>query len=148
MPQTINDVTPSGTTARVLSVAVEVSTRSRGVGISSPNSPDTIRIHTPGAGDAPGLMARIRKARDPTPDRILRTHDVGHDGVWLAGWRHQEAPDIAIVMGDPARLEVVRRARVAKTTPSMPGAGCGPPRPRAPRLPSSSGPCRRDPNGQ
>ena len=117
MPQTLNDVTPSGDTAGALSVAVEVSTRSWVVGISIPGAPNTARIHTLGAGDTAGLIARIRKAQDMTTDRILLTDDVGTEGFWLARWRHQEAPDIAIVMCDPASLEVVRRAQVAKTDP-------------------------------
>jgi len=117
MPRTINDVTPSGTTARALYVAVEVSTKSWVVGISGPGSPNTVRIHTLGAGDTAGLIAGIRKARDTTADRILLTYEAGYEGFWLARWLHQEAPDIAIVMCDPASLEVVRRAKVAKTDP-------------------------------
>ena len=117
MPQTINDVTPSGDTAGALYVAVEVSTKSWVVGISIPGAPNTARIHTLGAGDAAGLIARIRKAQDMTTDRILLTYEVGYEGFWLARWLHQEAPDIAIVMCDPASLEVVRRAKVAKTDP-------------------------------
>ncbi len=117
MPQTINDVTPSGDTAGALYVAVEVSPKSWVVGISIPGAPNTTRIHTLGAGDAAGLIARIRKAQDMTTDRILLTYEVGYEGFWLARWLHQEAPDIAIVMCDPASLEVVRRAKVAKTDP-------------------------------
>ncbi len=117
MPQTINDVTPSGDTAEALYVAVEVSTKSWVVGISSPDSPSTIRIHTLAAGDTASLVAKIRKAQDTTTDRILLTYEVGYEGFWLARWLHQEAPDIAIVMCDPASLEVVRRAKVAKTDP-------------------------------
>ncbi len=117
MPQTINDVTPSGTTAQALYVAVEVSTRSWVVGISSPDAPNTIRIHTLGAGDTAGVLARIRKACSAETVRILLTCEVGYEGFWLARWLHQEAPDIAIVMCDPASLEVVRRAKAARTDP-------------------------------
>ncbi len=117
MPQNINDVTPSGDTAEALYVAVGVSTKSRVVGISSPDSPNTIRIHTLAAGDTASLVARIRKAQDTTADRILLTYEVGYEGFWLARWLHQAAPDIAIVMCDPASLEVVRQAKVAKTDP-------------------------------
>ncbi len=86
MPQTINDVTPSGDTAGALYVAVEVSTKSWVVGISIPGAPNTARIHTLGAGDAAGLIARIRKAQDMTTDRILLTYEVGYEGFWLARW--------------------------------------------------------------
>ncbi len=113
MPQNINDVTPSGDTAEALYAAVGASTRSRVVGISGPDPPSTIRIHTLAAGDTAGLVAGIRKARDTAADRILLTCEVGYEGFWL----HREAPDIAIVMCDPTSLEVVRRAKVAKADP-------------------------------
>ncbi len=115
MSQTLNDVTPSGTTAQALYVAVAVSTKSWVVGISSSDAPNTIRIHTLGAGDTAGVLARIRKACSAETVRILLTCEVGDEGFWLARGLHQEAPDIAIVMCDPASLEVVRRAKVAKT---------------------------------
>ena len=52
--------------------------------------PNTVRIHTLGAGDTAGLMARIRKACSVETVRILLTDDVGTEGFWLARWRHQE----------------------------------------------------------
>lgn len=87
------------------------------VGISIPGAPHTIRIHTLEAGDAAGLVARIGKAQTKKTDRVLLTYEVGYEGFWLARWLHQKAPDIAIVMCDPANLEVVRQAKVAKTDP-------------------------------
>jgi len=41
----------------------------------------------------------------------------------MARGLHPEAPDIAIVMGDPASPEVVRRAKVAKTGDGHGGVG-------------------------
>ena len=47
----INDVRPSGNNTRALYVAVEVSTKSWVVGISAPDTVNTVRIHTLSSGD-------------------------------------------------------------------------------------------------
>ncbi len=46
---------------------------------------------------------------------MLLTCEAGFEGFWLARWRGKHAPEIDVVICDPASLEVVRRKRRAKT---------------------------------
>ena len=46
---------------------------------------------------------------------MLLTYEAGYEGFWLARWLGEHAPEIDVVICDPASLEVVRRKRRAKT---------------------------------
>ncbi len=74
-----------------------------GVGISSPDTPQ----YGPHP-DAAGLMAtRIRQAQDTTTDRVLRTDDVGTDGVWPARHRHRGGRPPMVDRPSPVRGRVI-----------------------------------------
>ena len=118
MSNDVNDVTPSRGEASTLYVAVEVSDKAWVVGIGDPKDPGRVSMHTLAPADADGLVAKIGKAcaRAGDPERVLLTYEAGYEGFWLArrlgGCAGRR---IDVVMCDPTGLEVVRRAKAAKT---------------------------------
>ena len=118
MSNDLNDAAPSRGEVSTLYVAVEVSDKSWVVGIGDPQDPGKVSMHTLPPADAEGLVAKIGNACDRAgdPPRVLLTYEAGYEGFWLArrlGGR--EGRRIDVVMCDPAGLEVVRRAKAAKT---------------------------------
>ena len=116
MSKDLNDVAPSKGEASTLYVALEVSASSWVVGIGDPEL-DRIGMHKLEPADTGGLLERIGKAcaGDDRPSRVLLTYEAGYEGFWLARWLGEHAPEIDVVVCDPASLEVVRRKRKAKT---------------------------------
>ena len=116
MSKDLNDVAPSKGKVNTLYVALEVSASSWVVGIGDPEL-DKIGMHKLEPADTGGLLERIGKACAGAdgPSRVLLTYEAGYEGFWLARWLGEHAPEIDVVVCDPASLEVVRRKRRAKT---------------------------------
>ena len=116
MSKDLNDVAPSKGEVSTLYVALEVSASSWVVGIGDPEL-DKIGMHKLAPADTGGLLERIGKAcaGEGGPSRVLLTYEAGYEGFWLARWLGEHAPEIDVVICDPASLEVVRRKRRAKT---------------------------------
>ena len=117
MSNDLNDVAPSKGEANTLFVALEVSGTSWVVGIGDPRQPDKVGVHKLAPADTGGLLGRIEKACSGAdgPSRVLLTYEAGYEGFWLVRWLGKHAPEINVVVCDPASLEVVRRKKRAKT---------------------------------
>ncbi len=117
MPKDLNGVTPSGGEVNTLCVALEVSGSSWVVAVGGPGEPDRVGMHKLEPADTGGLLEKIAKTRAGAggPSRTLLTCEAGYEGFWLARWLGARAPEIDVVVCDPAGLEVVRRKRRAKT---------------------------------
>ena len=117
MPKDLNDVAPSRGEVSTLYVAVEVSDKSWVVGIGDPGDAGKVGMYSLVPADTDGLLAKIGKAcaRSGDPPRVLLTYEAGYEGFWLARWLAVHAPQIDVLICDPASLEVVRKAKRAKT---------------------------------
>ena len=119
MSKELNDVAPSMGEVSTLFVALEVSGTSWVVGIGDPEQPDKVGMHRLAPADTAGLLGKIGTARASAgadgPSRVLLTYEAGFEGFWLARWLGEHAPEIDVVICDPASLEVVRKKRRAKT---------------------------------
>ena len=117
MSKDLNDVAPSRGDVSTLYVAVEVSGRSWVVGIGDPEDPGKVGMYKLAPADTEGLVAKIEKAcaRAGDPSRVLLTYEAGYEGFWMARWFGGHAPQIDVVVCDPASLEVVRKKKRAKT---------------------------------
>ncbi|MDE0210861.1 MAG: IS110 family transposase [Boseongicola sp.] len=117
MSKSLNDVAPSMGEVSTLYVAVEVSGKSWVIGIGDLVEPGKVGMHTLPPADVEGLVEKIGKvrARADGPSRVLLTYEAGYEGFWLARWLGEHAPEIEVVICDPASLEVVRKKRKAKT---------------------------------
>ena len=117
MSKDLNDVAPSKGEVSTLYVAVEVSGKSWVVGIGDPEDPGRVGLHKLDPADTKGLVAKIGRscARAGDLSRVLLTYEAGYEGFWLARWLAEHAPQIDVVMCDPASLEVVRKKKKAKT---------------------------------
>ncbi len=116
MSKDLNGVTPSGGEVNTLCVALEVSGSSWVVAVGGPGEP-SVGMHKLEPADTGGLLEKIAKARAGAGglSRTLLTYEAGYEGFWLARWLGARAPEIDVVVCDPASLEVVRRKRRAKT---------------------------------
>ena len=85
------------------------------MGYRAPEEPGKVGMHTLAPADTGALVAKIGKAcaRFGDPCRVLLTYEAG--GFWLARWLGEHAPEIEVVVCDPASLEVVRKKKKAKT---------------------------------
>ena len=117
MSKDLNDVAPSLGEVNTLFVALEVSGTSWVVGIGDPEQRDKVGMHKLAPADTAGLLGKIGKVRAGAdgPSRVLLTYEAGFEGFWLARWLGEHAPEIDVVICDPASLEVVRKKRRAKT---------------------------------
>ena len=117
MSKELNDVAPSGGEVSTLYVSVEVSNKSWVVGVGAPEDPGRVGMYTLAPADTQGLVAKIGKvrARVGDPARVLLTYEAGYEGFWFARWLGEHAPEIDVVVCDPASLEVVRKKKQAKT---------------------------------
>ncbi len=117
MSKELNDVAPSMGEVSTLYVALEVSGTSWVLGIGDPEQPDKVGMHKLAPADTAGLLEKIGNARAGAdgPSRVLLTYEAGFEGFWLARWLGEHAPEIDVVICDPASLEVVRKKRRAKT---------------------------------
>ena len=117
MSKDLNDVAPSLGEVNTLYVALEVSGTSWVVGIGDPEQRDKVGMHKLAPADTEGLLEKLGRARAGAdgPSRVLLTYEAGYEGFWLVRWLGEHAPEIDVVICDPASLEVVRRKRRAKT---------------------------------
>ena len=117
MSKELNDVAPSLGEISTLYVALEVSGTSWVLGIGDPEQSGKVGMHKLAPADTAGLLEKIGNARAGAdgPSRVLLTYEAGFEGFWLARWLGEHAPEIDVVICDPASLEVVRRKRRAKT---------------------------------
>ncbi len=115
MSEELNDVAPSKGEFSTLCVALEVSSTSWVVGIAGESG--KVGMHKLAPADTGGLLERIGKACAGVdgPSRVLLTCEAGYEGFWLARWLGEHAPQVDVVICDPASLEVVRRRKKAKT---------------------------------
>jgi transposase len=99
-----------------LFVALELSRASWVIGIQGPGARRP-SLHRRPAGDAAGVVDLVERHRrkDATapPIPVLCCYEIGYDGFWLS--RYLAAHGIAVVVVDPASMQVSRRARRAKT---------------------------------
>lgn len=98
--------------------ALEVSNSSWVLAIGHPTESGKISIHQLPPHDVEALLAKLRTAQaaagnDPCVPRVLLTYEAGYEGFWLA--RRLADEDVAVIVCDPASLEVVRRRKKAKT---------------------------------
>lgn len=66
--------------------------------------------------DVEALLATLRTAQaaaDPCVTRVVLTYEAGYEGFWLA--RRLADEDVAVIVCDPAILEVVRWRKKPKT---------------------------------
>lgn len=98
-------------------LSVEVSRSSWVVAVYCPTTDDNIRTHKLDAADTKGLLALALKAqsRMGSPAKVLLCYEAGFEGVWLARYLDKMAPDIEVVIIDPASLQVDRRFKKVKT---------------------------------
>ena len=101
-----------------LYAALEVSDRSWVLAIGAPQEAGRTSMHKLAPADTAALAGKITNAcaamEDPV--RVLPAYEAGHEGFWLARWLGGLATlRIDVVVCDPASLEVVRRAKSAKT---------------------------------
>ena len=117
MAKDLNAVTPSMGEGSTVYVAVEISDKSWVVGIGLPADPGKVGMHTLTPADKDGLVAKIDQAcaRAGGSPRVLLTYEAGYEGFWLARWFGENAPQVDVLVCDPASLEVVRKAKRAKT---------------------------------
>ena len=117
MSEELNDVAPSKGEFSTLCVALEVSSTSWVVGIGDPGESGKVGMHKLAPADTGGLLEKIGKACAGVdgPFRVLLTCEAGYEGFWLARWLGEHAPQVDVVICDPASLEVVRRRKKAKT---------------------------------
>lgn len=86
--------------------------------IGHPTESGKISIHPLQPHAVEALLAKLRTAQaaagnDPCVPRVLLTYEAGYEGFWLA--RRLADEDVAVIVCDPASLEVVRRRKTAKT---------------------------------
>ena len=117
MPKDLNAVIPSMDDGNTTYVAVEISDKSWVVGIGLAADPGEVGMHTLTPADTDGLVERIEKVRARTggSPRVVLTYEAGYEGFWLARWFGEKAPWVDVLVCDPASLEVVRKAKRAKT---------------------------------
>ena len=101
-----------------LYVALEVSNRSWVLAIGAPQETGRTSMHKLVPADTAALAGKIANAcaamKDPV--RVLLIYEAGYEGFWLARWLGGlDTLRIDVVVCDPASLEVVRRAKSAKT---------------------------------
>ena len=119
MSKDLNDVAPSLGEVSTLYVALEVSGTSWVLGIGDLEQQDKVGMHKLAPADTAGLLERIGNARagDDGPSRVLLTYEAGFEGFWLARWLGEHAPEIDVVICDPASLEVVRKEEAGEDGP-------------------------------
>jgi len=117
MAKDLNAVTPSMGEGSTVYVAVEISDKSWVAGIGLPADPGKVGMHMLAPADKDGLVAKIDQAcaRAGGSPRVLLTYEAGYEGFWLARWFGENAPQVDVLVCDPASLEVVRKAKRAKT---------------------------------
>ena len=98
-------------------LSVEVSRSSWVVGIHCPATDENIGTHKLEPNDVAGIIGLAYKARSRTVSDapVLLCYEAGYEGFWLARCLEVQAPDIEVIIIDPASLEVDRRARKVKT---------------------------------
>ena len=118
MPRDLNDVIPSGGEISTLYAALEVSDKSWVLAIGAPLEAGRTGMHRLASADTAALVGKIGDACAAMegPVRVLLTYEAGYEGFWLARWLGElDTPRIDVVVCDPASLEVVRKAKAAKT---------------------------------
>ncbi len=97
--------------------SVEVSRSSWIIGVYCPETDTAIGTHKLESADTGALLALVRKkqARVGPEDQVLLCYEAGYEGFWLARYLERYAPDIDVVVLDPASLQIDRRAKKVKT---------------------------------
>ena len=98
-------------------LSVEVSRSSWVVGVYCPATDDGIGTHKLEPNDVTGIIGLAYRARSRTfsDAPVVLCYEAGYEGFWLARCLEVHAPDIEVIIIDPASLEVDRRAKKVKT---------------------------------
>ena len=118
-PPSSDIVAPLGAEHNTLNVAIEISRKSRVIGIESPAS-ERIGLHSLGAADVVGLKDLIEHQQTKAERalgrevRVLCCYEAGYEGFWLARWL-ERTMSVETVVLDPASLLVNRKAKQRKT---------------------------------
>ena len=98
-------------------LSVEVSRSSWVIGIFCPATDENIGTHKLEPNDVPKIIELAYKARSRAGSEgsMVLCYEAGYEGFWLARHLERHAPDIEVVIIDPASLEVDRRAKKVKT---------------------------------
>ena len=113
--QSVSQSTPDLTT---MYGSVEVSRSSWIVGVHCPLTDANIGIHKlpPGGGNELIDLVRKSQARVGTDVPVMLCYEVSYEGGgWLVRYLQRQAPDIEVVVLDPASLQVDRRCKKGKT---------------------------------
>ena len=97
--------------------SVEVSRSSWVIGVYCPTTDTAIGTHKLEAADTSALLELVRKKQDRIgpPATVLLCYEAGYEGFWLVRYLNHQAPDIDVVVLDPASLQIDRRAKKVKT---------------------------------
>ncbi len=98
-------------------MSVEVRRSSWVIGVYSPATDENIRTHEIKAADTRELYTLDLKAqhRAGMPTSLMLAYDAGYEGFWIARKLEVMAPEIEVVVLDPASLQVDRRYKKVKT---------------------------------
>jgi len=98
-------------------LSVEVSRSSWVVGVYCPATDENIGTHKLEPNDVPGIIELAYRARSRVASEtpVVLCYEAGYEGFWLARCLERHAPDIEVIIIDPASLEVDRRAKKVKT---------------------------------
>lgn len=98
-------------------LSVEVSRSSWVIGVYCPATDENIRTHKIKAAETRELYALALKAqhRAGMPTSLMLAYEAGYEGFWLARKLEVMAPEIEVVVLDPASLQVDRRYKKVKT---------------------------------
>ncbi|MDE2673619.1 MAG: IS110 family transposase [Paracoccaceae bacterium] len=112
--QSASQSTPDPTT---IYCSVEVSRSSWIVGVHCPLTDANIGIHKlpPGGGNDLIDLVRKSQARVGSEVPVMLCYEVSYEGFWLVRYLERRAPDIEVVVLDPASLQVDRRFKKVKT---------------------------------
>ena len=112
--QSTSQSTPDPTT---IYCSVEVSRSSWIVGVHCPLTDANIGIHKlpPGGGNDLIDLVRKSQARVGSDASVMLCYEVSYEGFWLVRYLERQAPDIEVVVLDPASLQVDRRFKKVKT---------------------------------
>ncbi len=85
---------------------MEVSRSSWDVAVYCPATDDNIRTHKPEPADTHGFLTLVLKVQNrvASPAKVLLVYEGGYEDTWLARYLDKVAPDIEVVIIDPANL--------------------------------------------
>ncbi len=101
--------------------SVEVSRSSWIVDIQCPLTDVNIGIHKLPPGGGTDLIDLVRKSRARIGSEVpvMLCYEISYEGFWLVRYLERQAPDIEVVVLDPASLQVAGVSRRSRPTAWM-----------------------------